>query len=79
MLDFNSIPCGRCARTASDRVLTSRTNGQGNQARNADETHRVEKDFETLTGWTDGGPGTVRAERDVVGCRSVRACGRRKT
>lgn len=67
-------PCSRCrcrsVRPDEERELTPRTNGQRNQARNADETHREEKDFEALTGWTDGRPRTVWAERDVVGCRA---------
>ena len=46
---------------------TARMNAPRNQPSHADETHRVQKDFETITRLTDGRPGTMWTESDVVG------------
>ena len=58
---------------------TSCTNTQRYQTGNADESHRVEEDFEAITGLTDGGPGTMWTKRDVVGCRGTSCIKRRRS
>lgn len=52
-----------------ERKLTPHTKSIRNQTGDTNETHRVKEDFEAITRLTDGGPGTMGAKSDIVGCR----------